>query len=102
MRNIAICDVYNYEFVITTILILFSLLNAFLYLNEQNLVIYFSTIIFFVLYKTFIAKKGPGMSSECQKQEEFIEIVRDMNDMYKNNNNNNGNGNSNSNSKKNN
>ena len=79
MRNIAICDVYNYEMAITVILILFSLINAVTYLSSQNLGIYVTTIFFFVIYKMFIAKKSPGASQECQKQESFIDDIRDMN-----------------------
>lgn len=101
MRNIAICDIYNYEMAITVILILFSIINALVYLNSQNLGIYMTTIFMFVIYKMFLAKKSPGASQECQKQEKFLNQIRDMNDSYNNVMNNMNNGNSNSNSPKN-
>lgn len=80
MRNIAICDVYNYEMAITAILILFSIINAVTYLNSQNLGIYITTIFFFIVYKMFFAGKSPGASKECQLQEDFINDIRRMND----------------------
>tara|TARA_Y100001970_G_C14096667_1_gene783089 strand:- start:613 stop:1161 length:549 start_codon:yes stop_codon:yes gene_type:complete len=91
VRNIAICDVYNYKLSITIILILFSLLNAALYLSQENIGIYCITVVLFLVYKFLISKADAGLSKMCKDSNDFVEKIRDMNNKYKDSENNNSN-----------
>ena len=98
IRNIVACDIVNYKTPIILILIMFSILNAVMYLNLENLIIYVITVVFFLLYTFFISSSGNEISSTCKKSNIFVDNIKKMGEKYTNNNNNtNSNSNSNTN-----
>ena len=88
IRNIVSCDIFNYKTPIILILILFSLLNAVLYLKEDNLTTYVITVFVFLIYTFFISTSENKLSSTCEKSNIFVDNIKKMGEKYANNNNN--------------
>ena len=54
IRNVVSCDIFNYKTPIVLIFIMFSLLNAVMYLSTENLATYVLTVVFFFILYIFL------------------------------------------------